>query len=47
MIYLLVSQEDFRHDKTISSTVGICAAVVLFAVHLIALFRHKKKHYEI
>ena len=43
--YILMAQEGFRLDQTISYTVGICAAAVLFAVYLIALIRHQKKHY--
>lgn len=41
--YILMAKEGFRLSQTISYTVGICAAVVLFAVYLIALVRHQKK----
>ena len=42
--YILMAQEGFRLNQTISYTAGICAAVVLFAVYLIALIRHQKSH---
>ena len=41
--YILMAKEGFRLSQTISYTAGICAAVVLFAVYLIALVRHQKK----
>ena len=41
--YILMAKEGFRLSQNISYTAGICAAVVLFAVYLIALIRHQKK----
>ena len=46
LTYLLMAQEGFRLNQTISYTAGICTAVVLFAVYLIALIRHQKKRYD-
>lgn len=40
--YLLISDEGFRLNQTVSYTAGICAAVVLFAVYLVFLFRGQK-----
>ncbi len=44
--YILMAQEGFRLNQTISYISGICAAAVLFAVYLIALIRHQKKNYN-
>jgi hypothetical protein len=41
-----MAQEGFRLNQTISYTAGICAAVVLLAVYLIALIRNQKKCYD-
>lgn len=41
--YILMAQEGFMLDQTISYTAGICAAVVLFVVYFKALIRFQKK----
>lgn len=41
--YILMAQEGFRLNQTISYIAGICAAVVLFTIYLIALIRNQKK----
>ena len=41
--YILMAQEGFRLNQTISYIAVICAAVVLFTIYLIALIRNQKK----
>ncbi len=41
--YILMAQEGFRLNQTISYIAGICAAVVLFTIYLIALIGNQKK----
>ena len=40
--YILIAQEGFRLDQTVSYVAGIAAAVILFVFYLIVLFRSKK-----
>ena len=39
--YILVAQEGFRLDQTISYIIGASAAVILFVIYLIFLIRRK------
>lgn len=40
--YILIAQEGFRLDQTVSYVVGIAAAMILLVFYLIMLFRSKK-----
>ena len=42
LTYLLMAQEGFRLNQTVSYVAGICVAVVLFVIYLIALIRKNK-----
>ena len=42
--YILISQEGFRLDQTISYIAGLSAAAVLFTVYIIAFVRRNKTH---
>ena len=43
LTYILMSQEGFRLNQTISYIAGICAAVILFAVYQVALKRRRNR----
>lgn len=43
LTYLLMAKEGFRLNQTIAYIAGTCAAVILFAIYLIALIRKLKR----
>ena len=44
MTYILMAQEGFRLDQTVSYIAGITAAAALFMIYLVALIRKIKNH---
>ena len=43
LTYILIAQEGFRLDQTISYTAGVAAAFIVLVVYLIFLLKHNRK----